>query len=102
MEEFREEIKEAIWAGKHYGLNPHITEGWAKQRTIVECTDETFERAGLDEEDEAATIAFCEELFAEELEGHRLVGNKSIWRRVPTVKNERWHHGNRFTLMFLK
>jgi N-acyl-D-aspartate/D-glutamate deacylase len=42
MKEFRDEIKEAIWAGKHYGLNPHITEGWAKQRTIVECKDERF------------------------------------------------------------
>jgi N-acyl-D-aspartate/D-glutamate deacylase len=42
MREFREEIKEAVWAGKHYGLNPNINENWAKQRTIVECKDERF------------------------------------------------------------
>jgi N-acyl-D-aspartate/D-glutamate deacylase len=42
MEEFRYEIKEAIWSGLHYGLNPNINEGWAKQRTIVECQDERF------------------------------------------------------------
>jgi N-acyl-D-aspartate/D-glutamate deacylase len=42
MEEFRYEITEAIWAGMHYGLNPNINEGWAKQRTIVECEDESF------------------------------------------------------------
>jgi N-acyl-D-aspartate/D-glutamate deacylase len=42
MEEFRYEIKDAIWAGMHYGLNPNINEGWAKQRTIVECEDESF------------------------------------------------------------
>ncbi len=42
MREFREEIKENIWAGKHYGLNPNINENWAKQRTIVVCKDERF------------------------------------------------------------
>ena len=61
---------------------------------IVEATDETWRASGLSEDDEDATIAFCEELFAEELGGHRLQKNRSIWRRFPTVKNERWHHGN--------
>jgi len=42
MREFREEIKKAIWAGKHYGLNPNINENWAEQRTIVVCKDERF------------------------------------------------------------
>jgi N-acyl-D-aspartate/D-glutamate deacylase len=42
MDEFREEIKKNIWAGKHYGLNPNINENWAKQRTIVTCSDERF------------------------------------------------------------
>jgi anthraniloyl-CoA monooxygenase len=60
---------------------------------IVEATDETWRASGLSEDDEDATIAFCEELFAEELGGHRLQKNRSIWRRFPTVKNERWHHG---------
>jgi anthraniloyl-CoA monooxygenase len=45
-------------------------------------------------QDEPATIAFCERLFADELAGHPLVSNRSIWRRFPTVRNERWHHGN--------
>jgi N-acyl-D-amino-acid deacylase len=40
MPDFREGIKEAIWAGKHYGLNPNINPNWARQRTIVECRDE--------------------------------------------------------------
>ncbi|MBQ03425.1 hypothetical protein CL673_01760 [Candidatus Bathyarchaeota archaeon] len=42
IEEFRDEIKEAIWAGMHYGLNPNVNEGWAKQRIIVECQHERF------------------------------------------------------------
>ncbi len=42
MREFRDEIKEAVWAGKHYGLNPNINENWAKQRTIVVCKEDRF------------------------------------------------------------
>ncbi len=61
---------------------------------IVEATEETWKAAGLAEDDEDATLAFCEALFEEELQGHRLLKNRSIWRQFPTVRNERWHHGN--------
>ena len=58
---------------------------------IVECTDETFQKSGLAIDDEAATIAYFEPLFEKELEGHRLIGNKSHFRQFPTIKNRRWH-----------
>ena len=61
---------------------------------IVETTDETFRRAGLDEVDEDATARFVAELFAEELQGHPVLTNRSVWRRFPTVKNARWSHEN--------
>jgi anthraniloyl-CoA monooxygenase len=61
---------------------------------IVETTEEAFAASGLEVEDEDATIAFCEDLFREELKGHRLIRNRSHWRRFPTVRNERWSHGN--------
>ncbi|MCA9600077.1 MAG: bifunctional salicylyl-CoA 5-hydroxylase/oxidoreductase [Myxococcales bacterium] len=61
---------------------------------IVETTEETWKAAGLDSATEAETIAYCEKLFAEELAGHRLIGNKSIWRSFPTVKNGSWHFDN--------
>jgi anthraniloyl-CoA monooxygenase len=61
---------------------------------IVEATEATWRRSGLAEGDEARTIAFCEALFAEELEGHRLLGNRSIWRSFPTIRNGRWSYGN--------
>src|SRR6185295_3085663 len=32
--------------------------------------------------------------FARELDGHRILKNRSLWRSFPTVRNERWHHGN--------
>ena len=61
---------------------------------IAECTDETFRATGLDEADEDGTIAYLESEFAHELGGHRLTKNRSVWRRFPTVKNERWCSGN--------
>jgi anthraniloyl-CoA monooxygenase len=65
---------------------------------IVECSEATWRRAELDRADEARTVAYCEELFAEDLGGHRIMANRSLWRSFPTVSNERWHHG-RFVLM---
>ena len=61
---------------------------------IVEATDATFRRAGLSETDEPATVRYCEALFADEMQGARLIPNRSIWRRFPTVVNERWHDGS--------
>src|SRR5213083_1416359 len=60
---------------------------------ILETTEATWRQAGLDHADEAATAAFTERLFARELEGHRMLTNRSLLRQFPTVRNERWHHG---------
>jgi anthraniloyl-CoA monooxygenase len=61
---------------------------------ILETTEATWRRAGLDQADEDQTLAFCERLFAAELGGHRLLKNRSLWRNFPTVRNGCWHHGN--------
>jgi anthraniloyl-CoA monooxygenase len=61
---------------------------------IVEATETTWRHARLHEASEADTIAFCEALFADELQGHRLVANKSVWRNFVTVRTERWSRGN--------
>src|SRR5438046_6285135 len=61
---------------------------------ILETTEETWRRAGLDQADEDQTLAFCERLFAEELQGHRLLKNRSLWRSFPTVRNGCWRYRN--------
>ncbi len=61
---------------------------------IVECHEDVWKRAGLDQATEADTVAYVEKLFAEDLGGHSVLTNKSVWRAFPTVKNETWHHGN--------
>jgi len=61
---------------------------------IVEATESTWRSAGLDQATEDDTVAFCEALFKEELQGHRLLKNRSLWRNFVTIKNGRWSHGN--------
>ena len=33
-------------------------------------------------------------MFADTLDGHPLVSNRSVWRNFPWIWNERWSHGN--------
>lgn len=61
---------------------------------IVEAREETWRAAGLDHTTEDGTIAFCGRVFAEELRGHRLLSNRSVWRSFPTLSCGAWHHGN--------
>ena len=61
---------------------------------IVEAREETWRAACMDKATEDETIRFCEELFAEELDGHRLQRNRSIWRSFGTVRTAHWHHRN--------
>jgi anthraniloyl-CoA monooxygenase len=65
---------------------------------IVETTERAWRRAGLEDGDEDRTVAFCERLFADELQGHPLLKNKAVWRSFPIVRNEAWHH-DRFVLL---
>lgn len=58
---------------------------------IAECRPETWQRAGFDTADEDRTVEVLERLFADELGGHRLIKNRSIWRNFPTVRCERWY-----------
>jgi anthraniloyl-CoA monooxygenase len=61
---------------------------------IVECPQDAWLRAGLQSAGEAESIQYCEELFAPELRGSRLLSNRSLWINFLTLKQENWHHGN--------
>jgi anthraniloyl-CoA monooxygenase len=61
---------------------------------IVETDEASFERSGLDEDDEDATRRYCQELFRGELGGHELLTNRSRWIRFVTVRNASWRHDN--------
>ncbi|MGN6095008.1 MAG: bifunctional salicylyl-CoA 5-hydroxylase/oxidoreductase [Bosea sp. (in: a-proteobacteria)] len=57
---------------------------------VLETDPETFAKAGLGEMDEAQSAAFLEGVFAEELEGHKLITNRSLWRNFPMIRCHHW------------
>jgi anthraniloyl-CoA monooxygenase len=61
---------------------------------IFECSNETWEKHGFEVTNETDTIQKIETIFAEELEGHSLITNKSHWRQFPHVTNQKWSHKN--------
>ena len=74
--------------------------GESSSTFLVETDPDTWRRAGLDRsasvpgQTDAAALAFCEAVFADYLQGHRLQGNNSNWLNFRDVTNERWHSGN--------
>ncbi|WP_306060311.1 oxidoreductase [Natronococcus wangiae] len=63
-----------------------------KSTFIVECTEETWRNAGLDEKSEDDGLAYLEDLFADHLNGYDLESKLYGWRNFPIVKNRTWHH----------
>jgi anthraniloyl-CoA monooxygenase len=61
---------------------------------ILETTEECWRKAGMDRATEEETVTFAEKLFADELRGHPLLRNRSLWRSFPIVKCGSWHHDN--------
>jgi 2-polyprenyl-6-methoxyphenol hydroxylase-like FAD-dependent oxidoreductase len=61
---------------------------------IIECNRLTWLQANLHTIGDAESRALCERLFAESLEGHPLISNRSIWRNFPKLWNDRWSFRN--------
>ncbi|MET0151356.1 MAG: benzoate-CoA ligase family protein [Candidatus Binatia bacterium] len=72
----------------HYRYSPTMS------TFIVECDAATWYRAELDRASETESRAYCERLFAPDLQNHPLVSNKSVWRNFPLVQNACWSAGN--------
>ena len=61
---------------------------------VIETDEATWKNFGFDAKDEAAMLETVERVFAEELDGHRLIANRSLWRNFPTITNKTWVRGN--------
>ena len=61
---------------------------------LVECDLSTWQAYGFADKTIDASKAICEQVFAETLDGHGLISNKSVWRNFPWVWNERWFFKN--------
>ena len=57
---------------------------------VLETDPETFAKAGLSALDEAQSAAFLEGVFTEELQGHKLITNRSLWRNFPMIRCRNW------------
>ncbi len=75
---------DGAFVAHHYRYAPDMS------TFIVECDAATWRRAGLDRMPDAESRAYCERVFADDLGGHALVSNKSVWRQFPLLANRRW------------
>ncbi|MCA0930337.1 bifunctional salicylyl-CoA 5-hydroxylase/oxidoreductase [Ruegeria profundi] len=105
-----------IWLGTHQKFDDAFTfifekteKGWVWAHAyqfdpdtatfIVECTQETFDAYGFAGMSQQESIAVCEEIFKDHLDGHALMTNAnhirgSAWLRFPRVLCEKWSHKN--------
>jgi len=66
---------------------------------IVECDEKSWRSHGFDNMDTSQTIAVCQAMFGEWLDGHPLISNAahrehSLWMNFVRVRNEHWFHDN--------
>ncbi len=85
---------------EHGWFQAHIYKFDADTSTfIVETTEDTLRAHGLDTADQDASIAFCEDMFAEVLDGAKLMTNArhlrgSAWLNFHRLICGRWSHHN--------
>lgn len=85
---------------EHGWFQAHIYKFDDKTSTfIVETTEEAYRKHGLDKIDQQDSIAFCEKLFAETLQGARLMTNArhlrgSAWINFSRLICGHWSHFN--------
>ena len=85
---------------EHGWFQAHIYKFDDKTSTfIIETTDEAFQKHGLGELDQDGSIAFCETLFAEVLDGAKLMTNArhmrgSAWLNFQRLICGKWSHFN--------
>ena len=85
---------------EHGWFQAHIYKFDADTTTyIVETPDHVWKAHGLDTASMDESIAFCEKLFADDLQGHKLMTNArhlrgSAWLNFQRVTCEQWSHFN--------
>ncbi len=60
---------------------------------VIECTPEAFRNCGFAGMSEEESARYLEGVFREELDGHGLIINRSIWRQFPRVRCGNWSDG---------
>ncbi len=61
---------------------------------VIETDEATWRNFGFDTKDEPEMVLKLQEIFSQELNGHPLIANRSLWRKFPTITNKTWVKGN--------
>ena len=84
---FREN-EAGVFAAHSYKFNPTTS------TFIVECDPQTWTNAGFERMSDDAALAYLGEVFAADLQGHKLLSNNSKWINFLLVKNKNWSYQN--------
>jgi anthraniloyl-CoA monooxygenase len=57
---------------------------------VIEMNQDTWLNFGFDKLSETEMLPVLERVFAEELDGHPLIANRSLWRNFPNITNRTW------------
>jgi anthraniloyl-CoA monooxygenase len=86
---------------EHGWFQAHIYQYDGETSTfIIETPESVWRAAGLEEMSAEEGMAFCEKLFAERLDGHKLMSNAShlrgsnAWIKFPRIVCQQWVHWN--------
>src|SRR4051812_5335604 len=72
----------------HYRYSPNMS------TFLVECDRATWQAYGFADQTVEESKLICERVFADTLDGHPLLSNKSVWRNFPWIWNEHWSFKN--------
>ena len=61
---------------------------------VIECSPETWRKAGLDRASDEESRLQCAEIFKDYLDGAPLVSNRSPWFNPEFVTSQNWHYKN--------
>jgi len=86
---------------EHGWFQAHIYQyDGATSTFIIETPESVWRAAGLEDMSQEEALAWCEKLFAERLEGHRLMSNaahlrgSNVWIKFPRIVCRNWVHWN--------
>lgn len=84
---FREN-EAGVFAAHSYKFNPTTS------TFIVECDPQTWAKAGFERMSDEETRTYLGKVFANDLQGHKLLSNNSKWINFLLVKNRNWFFEN--------
>ena len=84
---FREN-EAGVFAAHSYKFNPTTS------TFIVECDPQTWAKAGFERMSDEETRKYLGKVFANDLQGHKLLSNNSKWINFLLVKNRNWFFEN--------